>query len=224
MVASTQRWERAQKAEKNYWVSTKKTWLVQNSREYGPEMFAHGFNFGQNYFTNKVVLEVGCGPNGIIHQLNDVKYTIGLDPMDLHEELIKGNRYAPIIRGLGERIPFQDNSFDVILSFNSIDHSFNPRKVMEEIYRVLRPQGNFLLWIYVLREKFNFLQPILNKVDPPHPYHLTYSEIIGLVKDCSFHITNSKLEKGIVLVNNTLKKIVGNYMMDTLWLLMVKES
>jgi SAM-dependent methyltransferase len=223
-ATKTKRWKKAQKAEKNYWISSRKIWLRQNSKEFGPEMLTEGFNLDQNFFANKAVLEVGCGPNGIVYQINNAKSSIGLDPLELSDQLINGHRNERLIRGLGEIIPFQDNSFDVILSFNSIDHSFNPRKVIEEIYRILKPKGDFLLWVYILRDKFYFLKPVLDKLDAPHPYHFTYSEITGLLKDYSFVLATMKRKKGTVLKNNALKKMAGNCMLDTLWLRMTKEN
>ena len=68
---------------------------------------------------------------------------------------------------------YPDNSFDIVLSFNALDHSVDPAKVIREINRVLCEGGDFLLWIYVLRDGYKFLQSLLNLLDPPHPFHFT---------------------------------------------------
>jgi ubiquinone/menaquinone biosynthesis C-methylase UbiE len=41
----------------------------------------------------------------------------------------------------GESLPFDDASFDVVLSDNVVDHAENPRRIIEEMSRVLAPGG-----------------------------------------------------------------------------------
>ena len=190
----------------------------------GERMLAHGFTLDYEFFAGKSVLEVGCGPAGIIFQLHNTKSRAGLEPMDLKDLIIDGKRISIVKKGIGEEIPFENESFDVVLSFNALDHSVNPFKVIQEIRRVLRKDGDFLLWIYVLRNHYQLLQGFLNKVDSPHPYHFTPSQILKLLGEGSFEIKYTKNEKGTGLPNNTIKKAVANHMMDTLWLWAKKDS
>jgi len=221
---NTERWKRAQIAEKKYWLSTSKSWSTENATWYWQRMLAHGFTLDYEFFAGKSVLEVGCGPAGIIFQLHNTKSRAGLEPMDLKDLIIDGKRISIVKKGIGEEIPFENESFDVVLSFNALDHSVNPLKVIQEIQRVLRKNGDFLLWIYVLRNHYKLLQGLLNKVDSPHPYHFTLSQISRLLGEGSFEIKYTKNEKGTGLPNNTIKKAVANQMMDTLWLWAKKDT
>jgi ubiquinone/menaquinone biosynthesis C-methylase UbiE len=221
---NTERWKRAQIAEKKYWLSTSKSWSTEDATWYWQRMLAHGFTLGYEFFAGKSVLEVGCGPAGIIFQLHNTKSRAGLEPMDLKDLIIDGKRISIVKKGIGEEIPFENESFDVVLSFNALDHSVNPLKVIQEIQRVLRKNGDFLLWIYVLRNHYKLLQGLLNKVDSPHPYHFTLSQISRLLGEGSFEIKYTKNEKGTGLPNNTIKKAVANQMMDTLWLWAKKDT
>ena len=56
-------------------------------------------------------------------------------------ELQKANQHLPYtsINSGGEAIPYEENSFDLIYSFEVLEHVKNPRKVLEEIYRILKP-------------------------------------------------------------------------------------
>lgn len=45
----------------------------------------------------------------------------------------------------GKKLPFEDASFDHVLSTEVVEHIFNPDEIMSEINRVLRPGGTFLL-------------------------------------------------------------------------------
>ena len=49
----------------------------------------------------------------------------------------------------GETLPFDDDSFDVVLCDNVVDHALNPRKILEEIARVLKPGGTLYFEVNV---------------------------------------------------------------------------
>jgi sarcosine/dimethylglycine N-methyltransferase len=49
-----------------------------------------------------------------------------------------------VIDGSYEDIPFDENTFDIIWSEDAILHSENRDKVLEEAYRVLKPNGEFI--------------------------------------------------------------------------------
>jgi ubiquinone/menaquinone biosynthesis C-methylase UbiE len=221
-----ERWRRAQIAEKQFWFSTKYTWLTVDPHEYWQRILAHGFALNYEFFAGKSVLEVGCGPNGIIFQLANAKLRIGLEPMDLEDLIIDQKKISIIKKGVGEVLPFENESFDVVLSFNALDHSARPVRVLQEIHRVLKKDGDFLLWIYVLRNPYHFLQSLLNRIDQPHPFHFTKNELLIPIKANSFEIKYRKVERGTAtaISNNTIKKVIANHMMNTLWLWAVKRS
>jgi len=52
---------------------------------------------------------------------------------------------ARVIAAVGERIPLKAASIDVAISINALDHCADPRQVIHEISRVLRPRGVLLL-------------------------------------------------------------------------------
>jgi len=48
------------------------------------------------------------------------------------------------VRGIGEYLPFADRSFDSSLAFWSLNHADEPKRVVHEVGRVLKPGGRFL--------------------------------------------------------------------------------
>lgn len=215
---SSRRWKRAQEAEKKYWRSTKEGWLNDDRRLYWQEILNRGFGLDYNFFRNKDVLEIGCGPSGIIFQIDTAKHRIGIEPMELGNLVGEDWKKSIVKKGVGENLPFEDNSFDIVISFNALDHAINPDGVIRETSRVLRDNGDFLIWIYTLRDTYRPLQGVLNRLDPPHPHHFTYDEIISKVDSNSFRINNRRFEQGTGLKNDTIKKLFGNLMMNTAWI------
>ena len=47
------------------------------------------------------------------------------------------------------RLPFDDNTFDVVHSWGVVDHTLVPRQVMAELARVLRPGGYLIVAVYL---------------------------------------------------------------------------
>ena len=88
------------------------------------------------------VLEVGCGSTGLIFFFGATN-GIGVDPLADHYAELFPAWYgrARTIAAFGEALPFEDASFDIVLCDNVVDHAENPRKIIEEIARVLAPGG-----------------------------------------------------------------------------------
>jgi SAM-dependent methyltransferase len=68
------------------------------------------------------------------------------------------------VRGVGEVLPFADNSFDAVLSLAVLEHVKDPFVCAREIVRVLRPGGELMCCV-------PFLQPVHGY--PNHFYNMT---------------------------------------------------
>jgi len=68
------------------------------------------------------------------------------------------------VRGVGEVLPFADNSFDSVLSLAVLEHVKDPFACAREIVRVLKPQGDLMCCV-------PFLQPMHGY--PNHYYNMT---------------------------------------------------
>jgi SAM-dependent methyltransferase len=90
------------------------------------------------------VLDLGCGRGGIVELFwRDVRFAAGLDPdsPSLSEHRAEG---MPVIRGVGEWLPFVGESFDVIVCLWVLEHLREPAKTLSEVRRVLAPGGHFI--------------------------------------------------------------------------------
>ncbi len=80
------------------------------------------------------VLDVGCG-TGIASQGWDV-VMVGIDPS---EELLRIARTRmEVVRGVGEALPFPDDSFDAVISLTAIHNMSDPTEAIDEMLRVSR--------------------------------------------------------------------------------------
>ena len=90
------------------------------------------------------VLDLGCGRGGVVELFwRDVRLAAGLDPdaSSLAEHRSHG---LPVMRGRGEQLPFTAESFDLVVSIWVLEHLRDPRVVLGEVRRVLRPGGHFV--------------------------------------------------------------------------------
>lgn len=53
----------------------------------------------------------------------------------------------PDVQGDAERLPFADGTFDAVICAELLEHVFDPRQVVREIRRVLRPGGRVLITV-----------------------------------------------------------------------------
>jgi SAM-dependent methyltransferase len=88
------------------------------------------------------VLEVGSGAHGLVFFFGTTR-GVGCDPLacDYAALFPAWQHRAQTIAAAGERLPFADASFDVVLCDNVVDHAEDPARIARELSRVLAPGG-----------------------------------------------------------------------------------
>ncbi len=88
------------------------------------------------------VLEVGSGAHGVIFFFGSAN-SVGVDPLAEHYSALfpAWQSRARTIAAYGENLPFENGSFDVVLSDNVVDHAERPATIIAEMVRVLAPSG-----------------------------------------------------------------------------------
>jgi ubiquinone/menaquinone biosynthesis C-methylase UbiE len=104
----------------------------------------------QSDLGGKRVLEVSCGRGGgasyLVRTLHPASYT-GLDLNPNGIEFCKKRHNLPgldFVQGTAEDLPFDDESFDVVLNVEASHLYLQFPRFLAEVVRVLRPGGDFL--------------------------------------------------------------------------------
>jgi SAM-dependent methyltransferase len=95
---------------------------------------------------NGSVLENGCGVGlYLTHLAPQAHHLVGLE-YDFEQASEARQRSEQIVQGAGEQLPFPDNTFDLILSHEVIEHVQDDRLAVRESIRALKPGGRFVLF------------------------------------------------------------------------------
>ena len=94
------------------------------------------------------ILDIGCG-NGRNMCYPDYEFS----GVDISSEFVKicCDRGLDVKKGTMTELPFENNSFDVILSiasFHHLNNESNRNKALQEMKRVLQPGGIVLLYVW----------------------------------------------------------------------------
>jgi len=113
-------------------------------------MHAASYRFAETYCRGKKVLDMGCGSGyGTRHICTVAREAYGFDVAEdaiayARERYQSANlhyHHSP----LGSPLPFVDESFDVILSFQVIEHIKDDEAYLLEAQRLLRKGGTFIV-------------------------------------------------------------------------------
>ncbi len=181
-------------------------------------------------------LDIGYGTGFPLIELSqrlDKSEGYGIDPWnegsDRAEYKINkmGIKNIKLIRDSAEKIPFENNYFDLIVSNNGINNVNNIDDVLKECYRVLKNNGQFIFTInlpdtmkefYYIYKKILKINNMLNYIDKVNEHifkkRMLKSEIIKKVIKSGFHIKKKsektfyiKFSNGTSLFNHFFMKL-----------------
>jgi ubiquinone/menaquinone biosynthesis C-methylase UbiE len=131
--------------ELKYWRRCKREGTNLSNTHF-EKFFTLHFGLGKDFYEDRRVLDIGCGPCGSLEWADNAADRVGLDPLaEQYKELGTASHRMRYVSAYSEDMPFDDDYFDVVSSFNSLDHVQNLSATVSEIKRVLRPGGVFLL-------------------------------------------------------------------------------
>ncbi len=93
------------------------------------------------------VLDVGCGEGQIARLAcaEGARLVVGCDPTNAQLETARLRAGGPVyLRGMAERLPLRDASFDAAVACLVFEHIAHHEPALAEVARVLRPGGRFV--------------------------------------------------------------------------------
>jgi ubiquinone/menaquinone biosynthesis C-methylase UbiE len=213
------RWEIAQNSEKEYWNQFNKNNVLREANQFKDKADNLLISW-KKYIkidNNTKFLQVGGAVFDVINQIKIGK-RYAIDPLaDFYKEKFNLD-YGEVNfkKGVGEKIPYPDKFFDVVILANVIDHVSSPEKVLSECRRVLKEDGLFYLDVYIATEGFiriskiwAFIQKVfMNKIfNIHHPFMFSIKDVKKLLKKGEFKIIEDNVGKDYFQGTNNFKEV-----------------
>jgi 2-polyprenyl-3-methyl-5-hydroxy-6-metoxy-1,4-benzoquinol methylase len=91
------------------------------------------------------VLDVGCGDGVIGEPLREMGNCVVSMELPKIVKLAQSRRIPLLVAGDAERLAFADDSFDVVIASEVVEHLWDPISFFNEAYRVLRRNGYLVM-------------------------------------------------------------------------------
>ena len=123
-------------------------------------------------FVGENVLDIGCGAGGksLYYLSRGAESVVGVDVVEKYKTESEQLRDKLGLKGFefvyadASEMPFQDGSFDTVIMNDAMEHVSKPLEVLNEVYRVLKPNGK----LYINFPPYN------------HPFGAHLSDAIGI--------------------------------------------
>lgn len=143
---------------------------------------------------NSKILDVGCGDGISLARFNELGHSaIGIDFNEEKLNVAKNKGCLVENCDMHDMSIFDDEQFDIIISSHSLEHAYNPVKVLNEFNRVLKSEGllfvvvpfpdtaDYAIEAHVGRDILGTSDPLNGKI-----------KIVKLFKENGFSVSNIK--------------------------------
>lgn len=147
------------------------------------------------------IVEIGCGSGGVAaHHVHNARSIVGTDlsdtALDIARSFFKDRTDLTYIQSDAEGLPFGDESFDVAIAKEVLEHVPDAHAAIREVSRVLKKSGTFAL----STPNRDSLHLRLNrklghqdfKCSGDHIKEYTFSEMCDILRECGFKIVEAR--------------------------------
>lgn len=146
--------------------------------------------------TGSSILEIGAGAGWQAKALAEKGFQV--EAIDIASSRYRTNRVWPVVDYDGRHIPFPNHHFDIIFSSNTLEHVAHIDEFMEEMQRVLKPNG---VAIHIMPSGAWRLWTICTHY-PFLPYHVKKGLQMILVP------ADSKRRKQSAIISKAIKQVI----------------
>lgn len=105
------------------------------------ESFKSRWQAALSDWTNKVIVDIGCGPGNIFATLQgNPKLLIGIDVAPKSLELARGAGYLPLLAD-ATHLPFKSGFADIVVLNAALHHCEDMQAILKEAARIVKPGG-----------------------------------------------------------------------------------
>jgi len=148
-----------------------------------------------------VIVDIGCGRGHSLplldqffkpKQINAIEIDASLLP-DTQKNAAPCQCAVNLLHGNAEKLPFPDQSVDMVFCHQSFHHIVEHDLAMQEFYRVLKPGGVLLFAESCKKFIYSFLIRLLFR----HPMHVqkTAEQYLDLIRQVGFQVNESAISK-----------------------------
>ena len=152
-------------------------------------------------FGNSRLLDIGCGTGFIISLAKDVfSHIDGVDVTQaMMDKVDLSNGNITLHRSAAEKVPFEDETFDMVSAYSFIHHVEDYNPVLSEVFRVLKPGGGVYIDLEPNRGFWDLMTAIGNQK------RIDFSPILNKAID-SVISTDEKVEQDFGIPKSTFQK------------------
>jgi len=156
------------------------------------ELIREIINFNRNPIK---LIDIGCGDGYLLKEIAKDFPQIDLFGIDLSENRVEtAKKFVPravFKTGDAQDVPFKDETFDIVVCSEVIEHCPDDMKVLAELYRILKTNSFLILTVPNLYTLESISKLLIGKRIAPPPYHLreySYNQLIRKIKESGFKI------------------------------------
>ena len=153
------------------------------------------------------ILDVGCGTGANLEMLANFGEAEGVDVSDDALEFCE-QKGLKAHKGLAEKLPFADESFDVVTALDVVEHLDDDVAGLKEMNRVLKKTGRALIFV----PAFMWLWSVQDDVSN-HRIRYTKKQIVESLQKAGFEIERATYANitffAPILAGRTLMKLTG---------------
>ncbi len=153
------------------------------------------------------ILDVGCGTGANLEMLSHFGGAEGVDVSDDALEFCRG-KGLKAQKGLAEKLPFEDESFDITTALDVVEHLDDDVAGLREMFRVTRKGGYSLIFV----PAFMWLWGVQDDVSN-HRIRYTKRQIVERLKQAGYMVERATYANWTffapILAGRTVMKLTG---------------
>jgi len=155
--------------DKHWWHIAKRTIVHQLIEKYADRKKAK-------------ILDIGCGTGKNIEELQNLGTVFGLDSSPEALKFCKKRGLKNLILGSAEKIPLNEEFFDIITMLDVLEHT-DDNKTLKESYRILKEDGLIIITVPAFNWLWSRWDIILH-----HRRRYTTLSLIAILEKNNFHV------------------------------------